>query len=88
LLHTDEVHQLAQRAGLRIDKLELFSNSLTNGHMKLNHMLRILPRGLVDSIEKLTHRLPAVLANRLMVQMAARLQRPCAITHAPVASAA
>jgi 2-polyprenyl-3-methyl-5-hydroxy-6-metoxy-1,4-benzoquinol methylase len=76
LLHTDELRQLAASAGLHVDKLQLFTNSLTNGHMKLGHALGLLPRGLVAGIERLTQGLPTALGSRLLVQMAARLQKP------------
>jgi 2-polyprenyl-3-methyl-5-hydroxy-6-metoxy-1,4-benzoquinol methylase len=76
LLHTDEVRRLAGRAGLNIERLELFTNSLTNGHIKLSHVLKLLPRATVERIELLTNRLPVSLAERVMVHMAALLQKP------------
>ena len=76
LLHTDEVHELAAKAGLRVDRLQLLTNSLTIGHIKLRYALKLLPRSLVQRIEVLTHRLPTPLAERVMVQIAARLQKP------------
>jgi 2-polyprenyl-6-hydroxyphenyl methylase/3-demethylubiquinone-9 3-methyltransferase len=76
LLHVDEVRRLAAKAGLQIDKLQLFTNSLTTGHVKLSYVLKILPRSLIQHIESLTERLPLSIANRLMVQMAVRLQKP------------
>jgi 2-polyprenyl-6-hydroxyphenyl methylase/3-demethylubiquinone-9 3-methyltransferase len=76
LLHTDEVQQLASRAGLLVDELHLFTNPLTNGHVKLNTLLRVLPRGLVSSIEAASQQLPARIAERLMVHMAVRLRKP------------
>ena len=80
LLHTDEILQLAASAGLRVDQVRLFTNSLTNGHIKLGHALKVLPRALVASIEALTQRLPPSWGARLMVHMAARLQKPTSIT--------
>lgn len=80
LLHTDEVHQLAARAGLCVEQVRLFTNSLTNGHIKLRHALKVLPRAVIERIEALTERLPPPLASRLMVQMAARLRRPTPTT--------
>jgi len=75
LLHTDEVRTLAARAGLRVDRLQLFTNSLTNGHLKLGRALQVLPRALVEGAERLTARIPPAAASRLLVHMAARLQR-------------
>ena len=88
LLHTDEVHQLAGKSGLQIDGLRLFTNSLTNGHMKLSHALRVLPRSLVERVERLTQRLPPVIARRLLVQMAVRMKKPDATARAALATAA
>jgi 2-polyprenyl-6-hydroxyphenyl methylase/3-demethylubiquinone-9 3-methyltransferase len=75
LLHVEEVYLFAQAAGLRIDKLSLFTNPLTNGHIKLGIVLKMLPRVAVEYFEKLSQRLPHALANRLLVQMAVRFQR-------------
>jgi 2-polyprenyl-3-methyl-5-hydroxy-6-metoxy-1,4-benzoquinol methylase len=75
LLHLDEVYRLASSPGLRVDKSELFTNPLTNGHMKLGHALKVLPRSFVDLAEALTGRLPTSITTRLMVQMAVRLQK-------------
>jgi 2-polyprenyl-3-methyl-5-hydroxy-6-metoxy-1,4-benzoquinol methylase len=76
LLHVDEVHQLAARAGLLVDRTVLFTNSLTNGHMKLSPVLHLLPRSLVERFEAFTQGLPLAIRRRMLVQMAARLQRP------------
>jgi len=76
LLHSDEVLQLASRAGLVVDQLRLFTNSLTNGHIKLNSLLRVLPHGLVASIEAATQHLSRPMAERLMVHMGVRLRKP------------
>jgi hypothetical protein len=43
--------------------------------MKLNQVLGLIPRSLVERIELLTQRLPAPAARRLLVQMAVRLQK-------------
>jgi 2-polyprenyl-6-hydroxyphenyl methylase/3-demethylubiquinone-9 3-methyltransferase len=76
LLHTDEIGALAADAGLRIDRLEIFTNSLTNGHVKLSPLLRVLPRAAVEWVEMATRRLPHWLAKRVLNHMAVRLQRP------------
>ena len=78
LLHTDEVHRFAEQSGLRVDKLKLFTNSLTNGHVKLNFALKLLPRSFVEHLEVLTERLPASITGRLMAQMAVRLRKQSA----------
>ncbi|HKD55649.1 MAG TPA: methyltransferase domain-containing protein [Steroidobacteraceae bacterium] len=76
LLHTDELTELVRRAGLRLDRLQLYTNSLTNGHVKLETALKVLPRGLVDSLDALSERLPGAIARRLLVSMGARLRKP------------
>jgi 2-polyprenyl-6-hydroxyphenyl methylase/3-demethylubiquinone-9 3-methyltransferase len=76
LLHTDEVRRLACKAGLRVERLELLTNSLTNGHLKLGYALKLLPGAAVEGIESLTRRLPRSLAERLMVHMAVLLEKP------------
>ena len=76
LLHTDEITRLAGDAGLRIDRLEIFTNSLTNGHIKLGRVLKVLPRPAVEWCEAATRRLPHWLAKRLLTHMAVRLRKP------------
>src|ERR1051325_622938 len=72
LLHTDEIEPLAQRAGLTLDKIALFTNPLTAGHLKTEGLLKILPRGVVSLAEGATGFLPGGLKKKLLVQMAAR----------------
>jgi 2-polyprenyl-6-hydroxyphenyl methylase/3-demethylubiquinone-9 3-methyltransferase len=63
LLHPDEWVSLADRAGLRVMKLEFFTNPLTNGHFKTRYLLPLLPAGLVTAAERLTQHLgPALRA--------------------------
>ncbi len=81
LLHTDEVRHLAERCGLRVDKLQLFTNPLTNGRLKLGYALKLLPRTVVERIETLTQYVPAMMANRVMIQMAVRFQKPVLPSH-------
>jgi 2-polyprenyl-6-hydroxyphenyl methylase/3-demethylubiquinone-9 3-methyltransferase len=76
LLHPDELPMLAARAGLELEQVSLFTNPLTNGHMKLGGALKVFPRPLVNGIETLTELLPPPLRRRLLIQMAARLRRP------------
>jgi 2-polyprenyl-3-methyl-5-hydroxy-6-metoxy-1,4-benzoquinol methylase len=78
LLHPDEVQPLASRAGLEVEKIALFNNPLTHGYMKMEHLLRVLPRTLVQQIETLTQRLPGGICRRLMLQMGVRFRKPVA----------
>ncbi|HKP05586.1 MAG TPA: methyltransferase domain-containing protein [Chthoniobacterales bacterium] len=75
LLHTDEIEPLARRAGLTLDKIALFTNPLTAGHMKTEGLLKILPRGVVSLAEGVTGLLPGGLKKKLLVQMAARFRK-------------
>jgi 2-polyprenyl-6-hydroxyphenyl methylase/3-demethylubiquinone-9 3-methyltransferase len=75
LLHPDEVEHLAPQAGLVLEKLLLFTNPLTSGHMKTEFLLRRIPKFLVDAIENMTNRLPLALTSKLTTQMAARFRR-------------
>lgn len=75
LLDPEEIETLGKLAGLRVEELELFTNPLTNGHVKTSAALRLLPRSLVESIERATSRLPFGVRTRVCVQLAARLRR-------------
>jgi 2-polyprenyl-6-hydroxyphenyl methylase/3-demethylubiquinone-9 3-methyltransferase len=75
LLHPDEVPPLAANAGLSIDRFDLFTNPLTNGHVKTERLLHVLPRGLVEAAERLSQRLPSFVGRRLLVQMGVRFRR-------------
>ena len=75
LLHVDEIEPLARRAGLSVDRIALFTNPLTAGHVKTEALLRIMPRFLVNALEGATQMLPALLKKKLLVQMAVRFRR-------------
>ena len=75
LLHADEIEPLARRAGLGVDRLVLFTNSLTAGHVKTESLLKLLPRGLVRGAERFTHALPAVVKKRALAQMGVRFRK-------------
>lgn len=76
LLHPDEVQSLASRAGLAVDEIVLFTNPLTNGHLKTELVLRVLPRNLVDTLEAATQRLPESMGRKLLLQMGVRFRKP------------
>ncbi|MEA3248019.1 MAG: methyltransferase domain-containing protein [Gemmatimonadota bacterium] len=75
LLHEDEVGPLAARAGLAVREVRLFTNPLTNGHLKTAVLHRILPGAVLDAAEWTTRRLPRPAARRLHTAMAVLLQR-------------
>jgi len=76
LLYPDEITQLASRAGLEVEVISLFTNPLTNGHMKLELLLRALPRSIINIIEKLTQYLPAPIRRKFLLQMAVTFRKP------------
>jgi 2-polyprenyl-3-methyl-5-hydroxy-6-metoxy-1,4-benzoquinol methylase len=49
LLHIDEINHLAHQAGLSVKELRLFTNPLTNEHIKLGVLLKVLPRSCVNA---------------------------------------
>jgi 2-polyprenyl-3-methyl-5-hydroxy-6-metoxy-1,4-benzoquinol methylase len=75
LLHVDEVESLSKASGLRLKRLELFTNSLTNGHVKLEAVLKVLPRGIVSAVERLTSKLSTSLSNKVNVHTLAIFQK-------------
>jgi 2-polyprenyl-3-methyl-5-hydroxy-6-metoxy-1,4-benzoquinol methylase len=75
LLHPEEIRTLAAHAGLEIEEIILFNNPLTNGYMKMELLLRTLPYSIVKSIESVTQSLPALIGQKLLIQMGARLRR-------------
>lgn len=76
LLHADEVRTLAAHAGLTVDCLDFIVNPLTNGHLRTEGLLRLLPWSIVNLAENASRRLPAMLLERGLVQMAVRFRRP------------
>ena len=75
LLHADEIEPLARRAGLIVEKIVLFTNSLTAGHVKTEPLLKILPRGVVRTAERFTEFLPNALKKKVLVQMGVRFRK-------------
>jgi 2-polyprenyl-3-methyl-5-hydroxy-6-metoxy-1,4-benzoquinol methylase len=75
LLHLDEVDQLASHAGLSIVETRLFVNPLTNGHIKLENALKVMPRPWVEQIEGFTESLPWGVQRKLHKGMAVLMQR-------------
>ncbi|MEY2525602.1 MAG: hypothetical protein QOE73_373 [Verrucomicrobiota bacterium] len=76
LLDPDEIESLAASAALQLDKLVLFTNPITSGHLKTELLLRAMPKRAVDWLESLTAYLPQRLSARFLVQMGARFRKP------------
>jgi len=75
LLHPDELVEFAQKAGLSVESMTLYANSLTAGHVKLERLLPLLPNRIVQSVENFTQRLPDGARRVLLCHMAIRLRR-------------
>lgn len=76
LLYEDEIRCFAERAGLKVNRLDLITNSLTAGHIKLRHALNLLPDGAVSLLEYLTQSLPHTVRNRLSSHIVTVLTKP------------
>jgi 2-polyprenyl-3-methyl-5-hydroxy-6-metoxy-1,4-benzoquinol methylase len=76
LLHPDEIESLAAYAALQLDKLVLFTNPITSGHMKTELLLQTMPKRAVDCLESLTAFLPQRLSARFLVQLGVRFRKP------------
>lgn len=79
LLWPDEVAWLATEAKLTLEKHVLFTNPLTAGHMKLEAVLRCLPRRIPEGLEALSQALGTGIKTRLMANAASRFKKPEAI---------
>jgi 2-polyprenyl-3-methyl-5-hydroxy-6-metoxy-1,4-benzoquinol methylase len=75
LLHTDEILPLAQPSGLVVRDLQLFTNPLTAGHIKLEPLLKLLPQGWVNWVESLTAASPKKLSHKVNAHMLVVFQR-------------
>lgn len=76
LLHEEELEPLAAAAGLEVCEVRLFTNPLTNGHLKSSALHRMLPGIVIDGVERATRGLPRSLVRRLHTAMAVLLRRP------------
>ncbi|MEO6549303.1 MAG: methyltransferase domain-containing protein [Ferruginibacter sp.] len=75
LLHLDEVPALTKKSGLEIVNMKYYTNPLTNGHIKLNILLRMIPEKLVFAIEKRTQKLPAFIGRKIHNNFAMLLKK-------------
>jgi 2-polyprenyl-3-methyl-5-hydroxy-6-metoxy-1,4-benzoquinol methylase len=65
LLHLDEIERLTHQAELVLQETQLVTNPLTNGHIKLHHLLKLLPKSWVETCEKLTCSMPLAVKRKL-----------------------
>jgi 2-polyprenyl-3-methyl-5-hydroxy-6-metoxy-1,4-benzoquinol methylase len=76
LTDLEECPQLASSAGLVVERIALATNPLTRGHMKMGHLLPILPKSAVFAVENATRKLPRGLRDKLHCQLVAVLRKP------------
>ena len=77
LLHADEIPSLADAAGLEIKDLQLFTNPLTAGHVKLSLLHKVMPQAAIMRLERASQSaLPADVARRLLTQLGVCFQKP------------
>ena len=60
LLHADEIATLGRAAGLELIEHCVFANTVTNGHVGLGALLRVLPGGVVRGLEAWTQARPSL----------------------------
>jgi 2-polyprenyl-6-hydroxyphenyl methylase/3-demethylubiquinone-9 3-methyltransferase len=76
LLDRAECRVLAAAAGLSAERIDLLTNPLTAGHVKLGYLLPYLPARFVRWFERGTRKLPMFLRERLTTQMVSVLRKP------------
>jgi 2-polyprenyl-6-hydroxyphenyl methylase/3-demethylubiquinone-9 3-methyltransferase len=67
LLHLDELEPIAQQANLEISEIQVITNSVTNGHLKLSQILKFIPEIWINRLEQLTQRLPLWIKRKLSI---------------------
>ena len=75
LPHYDEIAVWAEKASLSIDKIDLFTNPLTNGHLKTHYLLRWLPFSFIKKCEEFTAYLPLSVKKKILIHLGALLRR-------------
>lgn len=75
LLHMDEMGPLAKKAGLEVVSMKYYTNFLTNGHIGLNPLLKVLPSAVVFGFEQFTQRLPKSAGRRIHTNFAVLLKK-------------
>ncbi len=75
LLWPDEIKQLADQSNLVLEKHVLFTNSLTAGHVKLEPVLKLLPRSAVEGLEVLSQRFPSGILKKISTSSASRFKK-------------
>src|SRR5262249_8514601 len=75
LLHPDEIRALASSAALWVEDLRLVTNPLTAGHLRTGMLLKYVPGGVINALERSSRSLPLRVREKLMFHAAARLRK-------------
>ena len=75
LLWPDEIKHLGAFAGVILEKHQCFTNPLTAGHIKLEMVLKILPKQFVFLLESVTNCLPNFLKNWITANSCSRYRK-------------
>ena len=76
LLWPDEIVTLGNDANLIVNKVVLFTTSLSHGHLKMRLLLPYIPKRMIRMFDAFVSKLPGFIRTRLSVHIAARYQRP------------
>lgn len=76
LLDCGELRAMASNAGLEVEQIQLMTNPLTRGHVKLGYLLPYLPGRLVWALEAGTQKSPQWIRERVSGQIVACLRKP------------
>ncbi|HMC86672.1 MAG TPA: methyltransferase domain-containing protein [Chitinophagaceae bacterium] len=75
LIHLNEMLELSKKAGLEVVSKIIYTNPITNGHMGLKFLLKILPKHLVFKLDALTQKLPLTISKRIHTNFAVLLKK-------------
>jgi 2-polyprenyl-3-methyl-5-hydroxy-6-metoxy-1,4-benzoquinol methylase len=73
LLHLSEVYDLAQKAGLVVEEIRIFTNPLTSGYLKLGILLKFIPENWIKFLEQFTSNLPLAISKKINTSMGVML---------------
>jgi len=75
LLHLDEIPIIIKKTGLEIIRMKYYTNPLTNGHIKLSILLKVLPKKMVFAMERFSQRLPEFIGRKIHTNFSMLLQK-------------
>ena len=76
LLHIEEPQLLAEMAQLELVSQQVYTNFLSNGHVKTHYLLPYLPAAFVKNFEHFTNKLPQALKIKVHTNMAVLYRKP------------